>query len=241
MNIHFNTIPATFIHTTRTAGTSFSHWVEHNQTDYQNAPHLDIKKYPSIFPDYNYAKSLWPTLGTTFAFVRNPYSRLVSLYNYVGEVIEHRINVYKNSLKDKVELVDWKTHPHQSDSLISALADDIKLLEFYNRGFDYWVGSLGTREIYDHIRPGSYHLVNSFWAGETQASWFCGNPIDIVIKVENLETEFKQIQSLLNCYAPFPHVNKTKLVDYRNFYSQDSKQLVGKMFEEDLTRFKYEF
>jgi hypothetical protein len=241
MNIHFNTIPATFIHTTRTAGTSFGQWVKDNQTDYQNSPHLNITKCSSIFPDYNYAKSLWPELGTTFTFVRNPYSRLVSLYHYVGEIIEHRIDVYKNSLVNKVNLVNWKTHPYQSDSIVSSLADDIKLLEFYNLGFNYWINSLGTKEIYNHIRPGSRHLVDSFWAGETQTSWFCGNQIDIVIKVENLESEFKQIQDLLNCHQPFLHTNRTKPVDYRNFYNQDSKQLVEKMFEEDLTKFEYRF
>ena len=41
MDIHFNTIPATFHHIPRTGGTSFTQWVEDNIKEYTILPQLD--------------------------------------------------------------------------------------------------------------------------------------------------------------------------------------------------------
>lgn len=73
-----------------------------------------------------------------------------------------------------------------------------------------------------------------------QYEWM-GDGVDIILKCENLNTEFKVIQDRLNCYIELPVVNTSEHSDYRSYYTTEQKERVGKIFEKDIEMFGYQF
>ena len=244
MDIHFKNIPATYHHIPRTGGTSFTSWVEHNVTDFEIAPlkEASLENIHKI-PNYDWVKTVWPELGTRFTFVRNPYSRLVSLYHYVGELVGSRLAIYKDSLTNCIPLTNFRTQPYQPNTIVKCIIDDVKMISLYNKGFDYWLKTMleAPEEFYDSTNLSSHNLIYSFWGGETQVSWFCGNLPDIVIKIENLDQDFVKIQELLGNLNTLPHLNTSQHGNYQDYYNQETKALVNRMYKDDLEAFEYEF
>ena len=244
MDIHFKTTPATFHHIPRTGGTSFTQWVKDNIKDYEIAPQVDWKlSNANSIHNYDLIKTFWPNMGFRFTFVRNPYSRLVSLYHHIGQKAEKRMALFKQYLEDKVEPSNWKSYAYQSDNIMTAMLDDIKLLDLYNKGFDYYVHCLcnNPNEWYQKTNNRSHHLIRSYWHNDLQVNWFCGSMPDLIIKIENIDVEFIQIQDMFNCHVPLPKLNVTDHEDYKSYYSGETKKLVSQYLKNDLTIFNYSF
>ena len=244
MSIHFSNVPATFIHIPRTGGTSFTSWAKTNLSNYEIAPLMDFSlRNMYKIPDYDWIKTLWQEPGVRFTFVRNPYSRLVSLYHYVGELVDARLKLYKDSLRNSSTLLNFKTQPFQSNSVVGCIIDDTKMINIFNKGFDHWIRSVheNPEQLYNNTNAASHHLIYAYWGGETQLSWFCGNLPDIIIKTENLNQEFYKIQELLGSSKALPHINKSHHSDYRNYYNQETRALVKQVYKDDLEAFDYDF
>jgi hypothetical protein len=239
MDIHFKHIPATYHHIPRTGGTSFTEWVEKNFIDYEIAPMMEfVPQNKFKTPNYDWVKTVWPELGIRFTFVRNPYSRLVSLYYYVGELVQKRLLLYKNNLSSNI-----KTQPFESNNRFTSIIDDTKMLNVFNKGFDHWIHTMldNPIELYENTNEGSHHLIHAYWGGDTQISWFCDQMPDIVIKMEEFNRDFVKIQNLLNCNKELPHVNSTEHNFYRTYYTKSAINLVEKFYKDDLEGFGYEF
>jgi hypothetical protein len=116
-------------------------------------------------------------------------------------------------------------------------------LAVYRKGFDHWFNAVFVdRELfYANTNVSSWNLIDSFWQGETQLSWFCGRMPDLVVHLENLNEEFKQVQELVGCYISLPHVNQAKYNDYKSYYNPTSINQVREIFAKDLTAFGYDF
>ena len=66
--------------------------------------------------------------------------------------------------------------------------------------------------------------------------------VDLVLKTEELATEFKKIQEIFKNEKPLDVLNKSKLsLDYRTVYSDYTKKIVSKLFESDIDTWKYTF
>jgi hypothetical protein len=216
MSIHFPDIPATFIHVPRTGGTSFYKWVQKNIPNYIR------------LPEHNYAtgsienvQKTWNDLGTTFSFVRNPYSRLVSMYEY-------------QYTKAKILIKDYQPGSLRGDSYL----DHLRLIALSRKGFNYWIECICTNkeEIYN-IYDGDPNQVSV-------NSWFSGQYPNIIIKTEELNKEFYKIQDLLtggSCRDPLPWVNAVDHKPYQEYYNDTTRQMVAEKFKDDLTIFGYEF
>lgn len=211
MAIHFKNPLATFIHIPKTGGSSFQQWV------YDNISNHDIKeKHATI----NQAQNIWNDLGFTFSFVRNPYSRLVSMFHFIGQRAEER-----NVRRSKGQKVKKGT----------TFENDSKIIELHSKGFDYWIDAYykNTNEFMD--------TPNGNWSRRnTQASWLQG-PVDLIIKIEEINEYFPIIQEKLNCNIPLPHVNKSNHKHYSEYFTKTTKKYVEKIFKEDLDKFGYEF
>jgi hypothetical protein len=74
-----------------------------------------------------------------------------------------------------------------------------------------------------------------------QTTW---TDVDLIIKYENLNTEFQVIRDMLNCNDPLPNQTVTKGIhwqDYRNHYTDETKKIVADMFAEEIELWKYLF
>ena len=67
--------------------------------------------------------------------------------------------------------------------------------------------------------------------------------VDFIGKFENLDKDFKKISSKLNLNQNLLHLNKSdsnKRI-YTNFYNQESIDIIGRIYKEDIDLFKYDY
>jgi len=168
---------------------------------------------------YDDAKLIWKKLGYTFCFVRNPYARMVSMYHFIGQRAVERIEMRKLGQRTKKST-------NQQDDLIIA--------EYYNKGFENWLEE-HSNNIHNPFDLGIWmyerKTPQTHWLGEN-TTWF---------KAEELDLKFRNIQDMFNCSIPLPHTNRTNHKHYREYYNKNTRQIIEKIFADDLNKFNYEF
>lgn len=65
--------------------------------------------------------------------------------------------------------------------------------------------------------------------------------VDFVGRYENLSNDFLQVCKVLNIAASLPHINKSSHMNYRSYYSAETRNLVEENFSEDIELFGYTF
>lgn len=221
MTIHFSAVPATFRHCPRTASTSFKFWVLEHIKDADVVIDTANKHGGLQHLTLEQIQSRWPNYGTTFAFVRNPYERLVSVFHFQGQRAIERI----------------KRRAYSKDEPFT-LDIDLKLVFNYKKGFDYWVKN---NPVVDKVSKSFTNMSLYHHPNETQMDCFGGVVPDLIVRLENISTDFSKIQELINCPVPFIHVNGTEHTNYRDYYTTETEQIVRKWVEADLDAFKYTF
>lgn len=211
MALHFPKVPATFLHIPKNGGSSLIRWADEQYAEQTVKSKLELHNVAELSEYWN--------LGQVFTFVRNPFDRLVSMYHFWGQSAERRLALINNNpaILAHKDYAKFKGNFEQ----------DLKQYEIYKQGFHNWVMS-------DTESP------NSVSKKDNQVSWFSGTD-PIIIKLENLQTDFRKIQKLLNCYDSLPHVNKSKHNDYRSYYNSESIKRVEEICKADLDRFNYDF
>ena len=232
MTIHFQQVPATFIHIPKTAGTSVSVWANNNSIPFiasdEENKHCTLEK----------AKQLFPNTGTVFTIVRNPHDRMVSLFFHVKEIVEKHMKISMEKIKEG-NLLPADTHEQ-----IKIIGDCRRILTVCELGFNNWITGLLTNaeELQNQLSPTTNLcklIVGELTIAESQASWFNGKMPDIVICMEDLKWDFIKIQDLLGCVAPLPRVNTSTHADYRYYYSEESFNLLARAHAEDFKIFGY--
>ena len=67
--------------------------------------------------------------------------------------------------------------------------------------------------------------------------------VDDVYKVENINLDFEKICGKLNVQNRLQFLNKTKskTKNYRNYYNDETKKIVEKVYKKDIKLFNYQF
>jgi len=222
MTIHYCNIPATFINIPKTGTTSLKKWsLQHIKdceiiTDPTNEKHLYSLSFDEI-------TKRWNNPGTTFTFVRNPFSRLVSMFHHIGQDAEYRMKIRKQGLE---------RHSTRSTPIES----DIKILSIYKKGFENWIINNQFQESKCSLLHALYNIKN-----DTQINCLSNKIPNIVIKLEEIDNEFYKVQELLNCHVPILQLNTSEHKPYRDYYNNTTKKIVEEWFKEDLETFNYEF
>lgn len=102
--------------------------------------------------------------------------------------------------------------------------------------FDAWVEDYVNPEIkFEFPRWfNRFTTMSEFIHSETESVRF-------VLKAENLEKDFKQVQEYLNCYDPLPDLSEYDHNEHWKYFSDKSKKIVAKTFERDLDEFRYTY
>lgn len=212
MAVHFPTNKATFIHVPKTGGTSFYNWIERNVPSYDMQAH-NVYETGSMLG----AAKQWGELGTTFSFVRNPYSRLVSMYHYHYAKAQHYVR--SPNVKHPGKMIDF-----------------LKVIAVSSKGFEYWL------ECMYYEKEQLLGIADAARDRLTVCSWYNGQMPDIIIKMEELDSQFYKIQDLLGCHTEsLPHDNKSEHKPYREYYNDKMVGWVAEQFKEDLEAFGYQY
>jgi len=65
--------------------------------------------------------------------------------------------------------------------------------------------------------------------------------IDFIGKFESISEDFSRISKAIGIDAALPHLNASKRPGYRNYYDDESREMVAQWFHEDIELFGYRF
>ncbi len=135
-----------------------------------------------------------------FAFVRNPWDKVVSHFHY-------RVQTNQTGL---------------SDGSIS---------------FNEWV-----KRAYGNNEPAFYDKPRFFmpqmdWISDESGSLI----VDHIGRFEIIDRDFREICRILNIEKKLPHVRRSSHKHYRDYYSDESEQIIRNWFSKDIEMFGYQF
>ncbi len=172
--------------------------------------------FPSVAPAEDAHGPLFPDLFA-FAFVRNPWDRLVSCYRdkIAGEVDGFTRFTIRPGVADCLAGFDAFTADMSFEQFVMAVA------------------SIPDSEADAHFRPQYTFVANG--VGELA--------IDLVGRYETLLTDLQRVRECTG----LPEINLPRLqaaprsVNYQDYYTASSRRLVAQRYQGDIELFKYEF
>lgn len=190
----FDRLKCIFVHIPKNAGTSLTNALFGHSTP----GHLPLSWFQHIEPEKFAAYY-------KFAFVRNPWDRLVSAYTYT---------IRKQS--KGAETAEW----------IAFLKSFASFEDFVLR----WVNEENVERqktfIPQHRFVYDKHGMLS---------------LDFIGRYENLRADYQQVCDTLGGGSPLPHVNKSERIDYRDYYTPATHDIVARVYAKDIALFNYTF
>lgn len=197
-----------FIHIPKNAGTSIAKSL--NLEHSSHATIIQAKEQLGWWKYRNYFK---------FAFVRNPWDRFLSLYNYARlEESLHHSSINPDAAPYGKHL-DYDLLKHASLQECAQYLLDGKL-----RHDETWL----------HWLPQSYWLLSK--KGKIG--------VDFVGRYEHLDNDFSIISKRLGKKIELSKVNSSKAFlsqSYRDYYDRKTASIVADFYKQDIELFKYQF
>lgn len=179
-----------------------------------------------------------------FTLVRNPWSRLVSLYEMIyGYKLNSQVVFTPTSIKNNLFFTYKKLFSEKPD-----FKNWLLTIQNNNRGAEGKNGR-GSREGFFTVRR---NLPNNSW--RIYGSYSIDNYImdksrnilvDKVIKLENIDRELITTLAKLNLPGvesiEIPKVNIRKHQSYIDYYDEESIKIVRKLYQYDIEHFNYQF
>jgi len=220
MSIHINgKIDLTFIHIWKTGGTSFRHWLQDRELDHG----ITLKIYKN-HRSLAELKTLYEVKDIC-TIVRNPWDRMVSIYYYLFKQLQ------KNQIFDDDGLYSNKT---EIKFITDYLIIDNNIIDFKT-----FVNNI---EKITEKNP----ILSGYWFNfiTEQCEWLSNTNPNILLRLENIEQDFKKIQDMIGIYESFYHRNKSRSGlsnQYNDYYDVQTKNIIGRLFKNDIERFDYKF
>ena len=185
-----------FIHIPKNAGTSFILELCEN-----NVSHKTITEYD---------KKLW---DKTVAIVRNPYTRLISLYNY-AKLEKSYWHSLDNSTEYGIHVLYNYCNSHTFEEFIVDLCANNKFEDSYNNYYSF--------EDVVHVAP--------------QHHWILTPEKKIVSKILRFENLNEDIKNILNIDIKLKKINQST-ENYDNYYNDKTRKMVYDKYKLDFTLF----
>lgn len=65
--------------------------------------------------------------------------------------------------------------------------------------------------------------------------------IDYLLRFENLSQDFEYVSRKLNLRQNLPHINASKRTRYQDYYTEETKNIVSRVYAKDIELFGYSF
>jgi hypothetical protein len=134
-----------------------------------------------------------------FAFVRNPWDRLVSWYHMCMQASAP--NPFSRYVRE---------HAPTFDAFVTVTTTGMGARTTYNQ-LDYLTDATGAMLM------------------------------DFVGRYETLREDFARIRQRLSLAGDLPHINDSRHLPYREYYSDETRAIVERRFARDIAYFGYEF
>jgi Sulfotransferase family len=206
-----------FVHVPKTGGSSIeaAFGIGHefvNPEEPEDERHRSLGEYGRLFPEMfdDYFK---------FAFVRNPWDRMVSRY------FQHRDDRHAK-LARLDEQIAATGNAKKRIELEAKRAN--RLESVYLSSFREWLIQTSERIMKDRhqLREGSNNVECFF---------------DFVGRFEYLVPDFQFVCKHIGFKYDLPHVNRSKHENYTSYYDDYSRDLVANLCAHDIERFGYRF
>lgn len=147
-----------------------------------------------------------------FAFVRNPYDRLASVWRMFSQGSKQTANYIQH----------WRPDPNLTiNDILDITEDESIIYDERRRSF---------REI---IRHHSIPMTHEFNAIDSA---------DFIGRYENLEVDWKSVcDQIALPHTPLPRMMYTEQQDYHELFDEKTLERTKRVYAEDLERFAYEF
>lgn len=119
----------------------------------------------------------------------------------------------------RLKMIEYKNPSNENKKRKYDPEYNQKQLDYFNKGFENFVETAPTRSCYPKT---------------------IGN--DCVMKLENLNEDFKIIQQKVGCFESLPVLNvSSRSRDYRTYYNNKTRDIVAERYKEDIDAFGYRF
>ncbi len=211
----YNSAKAVLVHVHKCAGTSLMQYFEESPSFLCCSPRMG---------DYNgrsgreyFSDTLWERLFK-FAIIRNPYSRIVSVYRMFMRDSKPLRNLFQinGTFEDFVSTLDWVDLENHN-------IRENEIGEF-NLKKSIW-------GIWNHCCPYSNPK-------------YMIDEMDYIGRLESLSESLQYVSNQLGDSYDFNRIERKKFFgsyDYRNFYNDYTKKTISRIYEKDLNRFGYDF
>jgi hypothetical protein len=183
--------------------------------------HLGIQTYQIIFSKADFDAYF------KFAFVRNPWDRVLSAYRYMDAVYGRYVSAL-GTVPRPEEYTD------ASDDLRTKLSTKFEVHEYpdFEAFVTGWINPQNLR-VHEHFRP--QHRFVCSPDGKLQ--------LDYVARFETIESDLAKIGERLGIEATLSHDNRTDgdAVDYRDHYTPQMRKIVERHYARDIELFDYSF
>ena len=152
-----------------------------------------------------------------FAFVRNPFERQVSLWEYAKKVVIH----YLEHTDEDVILSD------------ANFRDKMQILKYEN--FQNWV--IKSKDTFDQCPLASSWVLQSRYIYKADKKL-----VDFIGKTENLQEDFNIVCDKIGIpQQELPYKNASNHKHYTEYYDDETRQIIENHYAKDLEHFGYEF
>jgi len=153
-----------------------------------------------------------PSKYFKFAFIRNPWDRMVSKWFFIQQGFDFQEHYYGHTFRDYILDTEnkFKLKPCEKHSP--------KITELHNK-----------------VSPWDTY---TDWISNEDGEILC----DFVGRFENLQVDYNRICDIIGIDKTIlPIINKTDREDYRIYYDDDMIEVVANKYKKDIKLFKYEF
>jgi len=203
-----------FIHVAKAAGTSIWKNLGMTKDDRGIFTILQLKDMIDTDKFNSYKK---------FTVVRNPWDRIVSLYEYRKKE-GHEKYIYGNN---DYTFKEWLMNPN-----VKGLENEQILFtpDFYKNHFEKL--GMDWYRIHKHWLP----QLNMISSKDDEIL------VDIILEFENLENDWNELSMFIGKkLKPLEKHNITKKKNYRDYYDEETKDYISKLYVKDIEAFNYEY